>query len=93
MVLLNLVVKPGWVVVENLVQDRLGHAAFGLVTAFSALALIVAALSDFGLTPYSVKRVAAEPTFLADMFPTLLPLRGLANLGALAAIEIGRAHV
>ena len=86
MVLLNLAVKPGWVVVENLVQDRLGHAAFGLVTAFSALALIVAALSDFGLTPYSVKRVAAEPTFLAEMFPTVLPLRGLANVLALAAV-------
>ena len=78
--------KPGWVVVENLVQDRLGHAAFGLVTALSALTLIVAALSDLGLTPYSVQRVAAEPTFLADTFPTLLPLRGWLNAVALAAM-------
>ena len=61
-VLLNLLVKPGWVVVENLVQDRLGHATFGLITALSALTLVVAAISDLGLTPYSVQRVAAEPT-------------------------------
>ena len=80
--------KPGWVVVENLVQDRLGHAAFGLVTALSALTLIVAALSDLGLTPYSVQRVAAEPTFLADTFPTLLPLRGWLNAVALAAMLV-----
>jgi O-antigen/teichoic acid export membrane protein len=85
-VLLNLLVKPGWVVVENLVQDRLGHATFGLVTALSALTLVVAALSDLGLTPYAVQRVAAEPRFLAETFPTLLPLRGALNFVALAAM-------
>ncbi len=85
-VLLNLLVKPGWVVVENLVQDRLGHAAFGLLTALSALTLIVAALSDLGLTPYSVRRVAAEARFLTDAFPTLLPLRGGLNGLALGAL-------
>ncbi len=85
-VLLNLLVKPGWVVVENLVQDRLGHATFGLITALSALTLVVAALSDLGLTPYSVQRGAAEPSFIAETFPTLLPLRGALNAVALAAM-------
>ena len=85
-VLLNLLVKPGWVVVENLVQDRLGHNAFGLIGALSALALVVAALADLGLTPYSVQRVAAEPTFMAETFPTLLPLRGALNFVALPAM-------
>jgi len=79
-------VKPGWVVVENLVQDRLGHATFGLISALSAVTLVVAALSDLGLTPYSVKRVAAEPTFMAETFPALLPLRGGLNFVALAAM-------
>ncbi len=88
MVLLNLLVKPGWVVVENLVQDRLGHATFGLITALSALALVMAAISDLGLTPYSVQRVAAEPSFLAETFPTLLPLRGALNAVALAAMLV-----
>jgi O-antigen/teichoic acid export membrane protein len=74
------------VVVENLVQDRLGHATFGLITALSALTMVVAALSDLGLTPYSVKRVAADPGFMADTFPTLLPLRGWLNVVALAAM-------
>ncbi|UOQ99498.1 polysaccharide biosynthesis C-terminal domain-containing protein [Hymenobacter sp. 5317J-9] len=87
-VLLNLLVKPGWVVVENLVQDRLGHATFGLVTALSALTLVVAALSDLGLTPYAVQRVAAEPRFMAETFPTLLPLRGALNFVALAAMLV-----
>ena len=85
-VLLNLLVKPGWVVVENLVQDRLGHATFGLLTALSALTLVVAALSDLGLTPYAVQRLAAGPAFMAETFPTLLPLRGLLNFVALGIL-------
>ena len=87
-VLLNLLVKPGWVVVENLVQDRLGHATFGLVGALTALTMVVAAISDLGLTPYAVQRVAAEPTFMAETFPTLLPLRGALNFVALAAMLV-----
>ncbi len=85
-VLLNLAVKPGWILVENLVQDRLGHAAFGLVAALSALAVAVAALADLGLTPYAVQRLAAEPDFLGQEFPVLLPLRGGLGLAALAAL-------
>lgn len=87
-VLLNLLVKPGWVVVENLVQDRLGHATFGLIGAFTALTLVVAAVADLGLTPYAVQRVAAEPTFMAETFPTLLPLRGVLNFVALLAMMV-----
>ncbi|MCR5889506.1 polysaccharide biosynthesis C-terminal domain-containing protein [Hymenobacter sp. J193] len=75
MVLLNLLVKPGWVVVENLVQDRLGHVAYGTFTALFTLATIVAAVSDLGTTQLTTKRVAANPEFLGEYFPTLLPLK------------------
>ena len=85
-VLLNLLVKPGWVVVESLVQDRLGHATYGLVTALSSLAMIVAVLADLGLTHYSVQRFAAEPAFLEEYFPTILPLRGWLNAAGLAVL-------
>lgn len=84
--MLNLLVKPGWVVLENVVQDRLGHAAFGLFTALSALTLVLASLSDMGLTHYSVKRMASEPGFLTERFPVILPLRGWLNALALAAM-------
>ena len=70
--------------VENLVQDRLGHALFGLVTALTSLTTIVAVLSDLGLTHFSVKRLASEPGFMSEYFPTLLPLRAGLNLVALA---------
>ncbi|MBC7448146.1 MAG: oligosaccharide flippase family protein, partial [Hymenobacteraceae bacterium] len=32
--------------------------------------------SDLGLTQHTTRRVAAEPGFLPDFFPTLLPLKG-----------------
>jgi O-antigen/teichoic acid export membrane protein len=85
-IVLNLLVKPGWVVVENLVQDRLGHATFGLLAACSALAAVVATFADLGLTQFTVQRLAAEPEFARQHFPTLLPLRGLLTLGALGAL-------
>ncbi|MBT2557669.1 oligosaccharide flippase family protein [Hymenobacter sp. ISL-91] len=82
--LLNLLVKPGWVVLENVVQDRIGHELFGTFTAVLTLATIVAAVSDLGTTQLSTKRLAASASYFTDFFPTLLPLRaglGISFLG------------
>ncbi|RFP63494.1 hypothetical protein D0N36_19100 [Hymenobacter lapidiphilus] len=85
-----MLVKPGWVLLENLVQDRVGHAAFGLFTALSSLTLVLATFSDLGLTHYSVKRLAGEPDFFADTFPTLLPLRAsLTGLVLVGMVGLG----
>ncbi|AHJ97039.1 oligosaccharide flippase family protein [Hymenobacter swuensis] len=84
MVLLNLLVKPGWVVLENVVQDRIGHELFGTFTALLTLATIVAAVSDLGTTQLTTKRLAASPSFFTDFFPTLLPLRAGLGVGFLA---------
>ena len=72
--------------VESLVQDRLGHATFGLLTAWSSLAMVVAVVADLGLTHFSVQRLAAEPTFLVEHFPVILPLRGWLNAVALVLL-------
>ena len=79
-------VKPGWVLLENVVQDRIGHSAFGLVAACSALTIVVATLADLGLTQFTVQRLAAEPSFADSEFPTLLPMRGLLTVGALGLL-------
>ena len=85
-VVLNLLVKPGWVLLENLIQNRLGHATFGLVAAASALAVVVATIGDLGLTQFTVRRLAAEAGFADEHFGTLLPLRALLTALALAAL-------
>ncbi|GAA4504510.1 hypothetical protein GCM10023172_30800 [Hymenobacter ginsengisoli] len=85
-VALNLLVKPGWVLLENSVQDQLGHSVFGLIAACSALAVVVATFADLGLTQFTVQRLAAKPTFADRQFPTLLPLRGLLTVGSLLVL-------
>ncbi|MGI4734484.1 MAG: oligosaccharide flippase family protein [Janthinobacterium lividum] len=85
-VALNLLVKPAWVLLENVVQDRLGHSTFGLLAACSALAVVVATLADLGLTQFTVQRLAAEPSFADSEFPTLLPMRGLLTVAALGLL-------
>lgn len=87
-VLLNLLVKPGWVILENLVQDRLGHAAFGLIAALSSLTVVAITLADLGLTQSGIQRTAAEPDFFAEHFPAMHTLRGLLNAVALAALLV-----
>lgn len=90
MVLLNLLVKPGWVVLENVVQDRLGHEQFGTFTALLTLATIMAAVSDVGTTQLTTKRLAASPGFFQEYFPTLLPLRLGLGLGFwVATLAVG----
>ncbi len=63
-----------------MVQNRLGHRAFGQLSALSALALVAAAVADLGLTQYTTRRTATDPSFLPDHFPILLPLRGWLGL-------------
>lgn len=87
--LLNLLVKPGWVLTENLVQDRIGHEAFGTFGALLNFALVVASVSDLGITQHTTKRVAAEPGFLPEYFPTVLPLRGVLGVLFLLVIVAG----
>lgn len=87
--LLNLLVKPGWVLIENLVQDRIGHEAMGTFAALLNFALILATVSDLGITQHTTKRVAAEPGFLPEYFPTVLPLRGALGLLFLLVIVAG----
>ncbi len=73
---LNLAIKPAWILVENQVQVRLGHAVFGTFTALLALATVVGAVADLGLTQHTTRRVAADAGFLPTFMPTLLPLKG-----------------
>lgn len=72
---LNLAIKPAWVLVENAVQDHLGHGAFGRFSALLALASVVAGVADLGLTQHTTRRAAADASFLPAHLPTLLPLK------------------
>src|SRR5690606_11654649 len=74
MLLLNLLVKPVGIVVENLVKDSIGHEAFGLFSALFSLATIGAVLSDLGISQLATKRIAADKSYFDAYFPTVFPV-------------------
>lgn len=72
MVLLNLLIKPLWLVIENLLQNRLGHEIWGTYSALSSFAIALTVLTDFGINQYTIKSMASDLTKFKAWFPKLL---------------------
>jgi O-antigen/teichoic acid export membrane protein len=73
--LLNLLVKPVGLIVENLVQDRIGHDDYGLFSALFSLSAIGAVLSDLGISQLATKKLASDPDYFSAYFPTVFPVK------------------
>ena len=78
--ILNLLVKSAWILVNNVVQDRLGHDAFGTFMALYSLGFLFLALSDLGVNQYTTKTLASQPDLLRRLFPTLFSLKMVLSL-------------
>jgi O-antigen/teichoic acid export membrane protein len=74
-VLLNLLIKTAWILANNIVQDRIGHARFGLYLALYSFGFLFLALSDFGINQYTTKTLASQPDLLKKLFPSLISLK------------------
>ena len=70
-VLLNLLVKPVWVLMEMELQDQLGHEAWGLYAALLSLGYLMLTFADLGINQYATKTLSSEPQRLTEMFPVL----------------------
>ena len=77
MVLLNLLVKPGWLFTEMLLQNRVGHEAWGRYAALTALAMSLTVLTDFGVNQYTTKSLAADAGKFKAWFPDLLGFKAV----------------
>lgn len=75
MVVLNLLVKPIWVLTEMEVQDVVGHQAWGMYSAALSLGFIFLTLADLGINYYATKSLAADATQLQREFPHLVGLK------------------
>ncbi len=73
--LLNLLVKPIGIIVENLVQNQIGHNAFGLFSAFFSLATIGAVIADLGVSQLATKKIASDAGYFDAYFPTVFPVK------------------
>ena len=74
-VVLNFVVKTAWILLNNQVQDEIGHSAFGTYTALYALGFLFIAFSDFGLNQFATRSLAGNPAKMGEMFPLLLSIK------------------
>jgi O-antigen/teichoic acid export membrane protein len=71
-VVLNFLIKPAWIVLDNKVQDTIGHADYGVFAALFSLSFLFATLSDFGINQYVTKKLAGEPDKIEEVFPVAL---------------------
>ncbi len=69
-ILLNLTIKPINLLLENLVQDRIGHAQYGLFAALNALAFLFIVLVDLGINQFVTKKFASESKIESHHYST-----------------------
>ena len=74
-VLLNLLVKPVWVLVEMSVQNVVGHEAWGMYAGLLSFAFLFITLADLGVNQYLTKTLASEPERLQKLYPNLFGLK------------------
>lgn len=79
-VLLNLLIKSVWILVNNVVQDRIGHADFGTYTALYSVGFLFIALSDLGVNQYSTKTLAKDKGLLKKLLPNLFGFKLLLSI-------------
>ncbi|MCH8317660.1 MAG: polysaccharide biosynthesis C-terminal domain-containing protein [Bacteroidetes bacterium] len=73
-VILNLLIKPIWIIMEFMIQDKIGHAQYGIYAALFSLGYVFIILSDFGINQYFTKTLAGKPDLL-QLFPDAFTLK------------------
>ncbi len=76
-VFLNLLIKPAWLLTENLVQNAVGHGDWGIYSALYSLGFLFLAVADLGINQFTTKTLASEPEKATTHFPNLLTTKGI----------------
>ncbi len=72
----NLLIKPVWIFfIDRTVQNKVGHADYGIYQALFNLGLVFQILLDFGINNYNSKTLAQFPRKLKSLFPAMLSAR------------------
>ena len=77
---MNLLIKPVWLLIENIVQDRIGHDEYGTFAALYALGYLFISLSDLGVNMYTTKHVAGNPTNMNRLFSNIISFKVLLSI-------------
>ncbi len=79
-VILNALVKPLWLLTENVVHDKVGHEEWGMYTALFSFAFLFISFSDLGINQYATKHLAEKPELFKEYYPNFLSIKLLLNL-------------
>lgn len=79
-ILINALFKPVWFVIENMVQNRIGHDAYGTYSALYSFGLLFLSLSDLGITYFLTREVAYDNSLYKKYTSALLPLKVLVSV-------------
>ncbi|MFN6945123.1 MAG: oligosaccharide flippase family protein [Cytophagaceae bacterium] len=78
-IILNIAIKPIWLIMENMVQNEIGHEQFGLYAALFSFGLMFLVLSDVGINQYLTKELASKPNFLKSVLPSVFGFKLLVS--------------
>lgn len=73
--LANLLSKPVWLVTDALVQDRIGHQAYGLIGALLGIGQWAATLADWGLYALVTREMARSRAYYPHLSQNTLSLK------------------
>src|SRR5205814_10241009 len=76
-VLLNLLIKPFGLLLENIVQNKIGHELYGIYSALTALSILFISLADFGVNYYITQRGSSNPGELKILFSNVFTFKAL----------------
>jgi len=61
-------IKPVWIILENLVQNKIGHEEYGLYSALFSFGFIFLILTDFGINYFVTKSIARNASETVPLF-------------------------
>lgn len=73
--LANLLSKPIWLIADNLVQNRIGHADYGLIGALLGLGQWATAIADWGLYALVTREMARSTDRYSTINRATFPLK------------------
>jgi O-antigen/teichoic acid export membrane protein len=74
-ILLNLLIKPIWLLLENIVQNDIGHEQYGTYSALLSLSFLFISFADFGINYYITQKGSSGQGELRVLFSHMLTFK------------------
>lgn len=73
--MLNLLVKPAWILLETIVQNEVGHIEYGTFAALYSLSFIFLSVTDLGINMFTTRKLAHQPESWSEIFSSAISVK------------------